>query len=52
MNDERIPKKVLNMKLKGKHPRGKPRSGWERGVRKYVTHKVGRTREEVKGNEL
>jgi hypothetical protein len=29
MNEERIPKKVLNMKVEGVHSRGRSRSGWE-----------------------
>jgi hypothetical protein len=53
MNEERIPKKVLNMKLNAKHPRWIPRSGWEWGGGGLdVTQKVGRTREEVNGNVL
>jgi hypothetical protein len=36
MNEERIPKKVLNMKLKGKCPRMRPRPRWQQ-VRKDVT---------------
>jgi hypothetical protein len=45
MNEERIPKKVLNMKVKKrKCPRLKvPRSRWEQQVRKDVTQKEGRT---------
>jgi hypothetical protein len=28
MNEERVPKKVLNMKVKGKYPRVRPKSRW------------------------
>jgi hypothetical protein len=45
-NEWRIPKKVLNMKVKGKRPRRRPRSGWEQQIRKDVT-----PREEVHGNK-
>jgi hypothetical protein len=37
VNKKRIPKKVLNMKVKGKHPRGRLRLRWEQHVRKDVT---------------
>jgi hypothetical protein len=38
-------KEVLNMKVKGKCPRGRPRPRWEQKVRKDVTPKedVGRS---------
>jgi hypothetical protein len=42
MNEERIPKKVLNMNIKGKCVRGRPRLRWEY-VRKDVTQKEGKT---------
>jgi hypothetical protein len=42
MNEERIPKKVLNMKVKGRHSRGRPRSRGEQQVRKDVTQREGR----------
>jgi hypothetical protein len=40
MGHERIPQKVLNMKLKGEYPRG--RSRWEQQVRKDGIQKEGR----------
>jgi hypothetical protein len=42
MNKERIPKKVLNMKVKEICPRGSLISGWEQQVRKRVMQKEGR----------
>jgi hypothetical protein len=36
MNKEGIPKKVL--KVKGKHPRGRPRSGWENNRSGKMSH--------------
>jgi hypothetical protein len=38
MNKERIPRKFLNVKVKGKHAVRRPRSGWEQQVRKDITH--------------
>jgi hypothetical protein len=38
MNDERIANKVSDMKIKGKQPRGSPRSKREQQVRKNVAH--------------
>jgi hypothetical protein len=35
-NDKRISKRVLNIKIKGKCPRGSPCSSWEQ-VRKDIT---------------
>jgi hypothetical protein len=43
VNEDRIPKTVLNTKVKGKCPRGTSRSRWEQQVRKYVTQREGRT---------
>jgi hypothetical protein len=40
LNGGRIAKKVLNMKLKGRHPRGRPRSSWEQQIMKDMTQKV------------
>jgi hypothetical protein len=40
MNREKITKKSMSMELKGKHQRGRPRSGWEQQIRKYVTWKI------------
>jgi hypothetical protein len=37
VNAGRVAKKVLNMKLKGRHPRRRPRSRWEEQVRKDMT---------------
>jgi hypothetical protein len=42
MKEVRIPKKVLNMKMKGKCPRGRQSSRWEQQFRKDVTEKEGR----------
>jgi hypothetical protein len=47
MNEEIIPKKVLNMKVKGKCSGGRPKLRWEEQVRKAVTQKEGRTWEET-----
>jgi hypothetical protein len=41
IKEERITKKVLSMKVKGKHPRGRPSSRWENQVRKRC-HTEGR----------
>jgi hypothetical protein len=38
-NKDRIPKKVQNMKVKGNHPRGRPRSRWKQHVRRDATQK-------------
>jgi hypothetical protein len=37
MNEERIPKKVVKIKVKEKHVRGRPKSRWEQQVRKCHT---------------
>jgi hypothetical protein len=37
--NERIQKKVQNMKAKGKQSKGRPRSRWEQQVRKDVTER-------------
>jgi hypothetical protein len=42
INEERIPEKVWNVKVKGKQPRGKPRSRWEQQVREHNTQREGR----------
>jgi hypothetical protein len=47
MNEERIPKKVLNMNMTGKHPRGRPRSRKKQQVRKDVTQREGMSWEET-----
>jgi hypothetical protein len=47
-NEVRIPKKVLNIKLKGRRPRRKLRSRLEQ-VRKHVTQREGRAWEEFWG---
>jgi hypothetical protein len=39
MNEERIPAKVFNMKVKGKRRRGRPRSRWEQQVHE-IQHKT------------
>jgi hypothetical protein len=44
---KRITKKVFNMKVKGKHPRGRLRSRWEQQVRTDITQKEGRIWEET-----
>jgi hypothetical protein len=40
-------KTVLNMKLKGNHPRGRPRSRWEQQVRRDVIDEERRISGEV-----
>jgi hypothetical protein len=42
MNGERIPK-ILNMEVKGKHPRGTSRSRCEQQLRRDATEKERRT---------
>jgi hypothetical protein len=37
VNEQKILKKVFNMKVKGECPRGRSRSRWEQQVRKDVT---------------
>jgi len=39
---ETNPKKVLHMKIKGKHPTGRSRSRWTQQVRKDAMQKGGR----------
>jgi hypothetical protein len=36
INKDRIPKKVLNMKIKGKHPRGRLKSRWKQQGRAFM----------------
>jgi hypothetical protein len=54
-NEQRIPDKVLNMRVIGKHPRERPRSGWEQQVRKNVIQKEekkeGKPQEEAEEEE-
>jgi hypothetical protein len=45
INEERILKKVLNMKLK--HPRGRPRPRWEQEVMEDITQREGGLQEET-----
>jgi hypothetical protein len=40
--------KISDMKLKGKFPRGRPKSRWEQQVRKDITQREGRPWEEIK----
>jgi hypothetical protein len=40
------------MEVKGKRPRGRPRSRWEQQARKEVTQKEGRTWEEIEEQKL
>jgi hypothetical protein len=47
MNKERIPKKALNMTVKGKCPKGRLKSRWGQQVRKDVTWSEGRPFEET-----
>jgi hypothetical protein len=47
MKEEKIPRKVLNKRLKGRCPRRKPRSRWEKQVRKDVKWKERRPWEEI-----
>jgi hypothetical protein len=42
INIAKIPKKVLNMKVGGKYPKGRQEQDWEKN-RKDVTEKEGRT---------
>jgi hypothetical protein len=49
--EDRIPATVLNTKVKQKQPRGRPRSIREQQVRKNITQKEGRTREETAEEE-
>jgi hypothetical protein len=51
MNEDRLPKKVLNMKAEGTFPRGRQISRWEQQVRKDVTQKQ-RTWEHTEQEEL
>jgi hypothetical protein len=46
MNEREIPEMVLNMKVKYKHPRGRPISWWEQCIRK-MSHWEGRRWEEI-----
>jgi hypothetical protein len=39
------------MEVKGKRPRGRPRSRWEQRFRKYVARKKGRLWEEIEKKE-
>jgi hypothetical protein len=36
MADERIPKKMLEMKLTGRRPRGRPRTRWMDQIKRYM----------------
>jgi hypothetical protein len=47
MNEERIPRKVLNMKVKGKYPGGRRRRRWEERVMKDITQEDQRTWKET-----
>jgi hypothetical protein len=51
MKEQRILKKVFNIKVKGKRQRGRPRSRWKQQVRKNVTQEEGRTWEEIEEEE-
>jgi hypothetical protein len=47
MADERIPKKTLEMKLRGRRPRGRPRTRWMDQVMRDVETR-GKTWTQVK----
>jgi hypothetical protein len=49
MADERIPKKMLEMKLRGRRPRGRPRTRWMDQVKRDMK-KRGKKWTQVKGN--
>jgi hypothetical protein len=51
MDKERIQKKILNMKVGGKHPRQSPRSRWEKQVRKDIRWREGRTWNKTEAEE-
>jgi hypothetical protein len=51
MKKERIPKKILDMKVKGKWSCGRLKSRWEQQVRKDITQREGRTRDETEKEE-
>lgn len=46
MDEERIPKKILNMNVTGKHPRGRPRPRKQKQVKKDNKQREERTWEE------
>jgi hypothetical protein len=49
MADERIPKKMLEMKLRGRRPRGRPRTRWMDQVKRDMKKRVKKWTQ-VKGN--
>jgi hypothetical protein len=48
MNENRIPKKILNIRVKGKFPRERPISKLVQQIRKDVTQQEGRKEEHGK----
>jgi hypothetical protein len=50
INEDRIPKKILNFKLKGKYPEGRGKSRWEQLVRKYITQRERRIWQKLRRN--
>jgi hypothetical protein len=51
-SEERIPRKVFNVKIKGKCSRGSLRSKWEQKVKKDVTQMEGKPWEETQEEEM
>jgi hypothetical protein len=49
VTEERIPKKMLHTKMKGKQPRERPRSRWIDQIRKDIEIRRGKW-EEIKEN--
>lgn len=52
MDEDRIRTKVLKIKIRGKHPTGRPRSRWEQQVKGVITQKGGRSLEDTDEEEF
>jgi hypothetical protein len=52
MKEEKIAKKILNMKTKEIHTRGGPRSRWEEQIMKYVKQNEGSAWDAIEWEEL